>query len=70
MPPARARSYIAVTVHSSEEGKRTNDITGDVIINRKVSADWGLHLIDSNLHMRNLVAIVGDEAKAYERKAH
>jgi hypothetical protein len=63
-------SYIAVTVHPSDKGKRTNDITGDVIINGKVNEDWGLHLIDPNLHMGNLVAIVGDEAKAYDRKAN
>ena len=27
--------------------------------------DWGLHLIDANLFMGNLVDIVGDEAKAW-----
>jgi hypothetical protein len=59
-------SYLAVTVHASTSGKRTNDITGDVVVNGKVQEDWGLHLIDANLNMGNLVAIVGDEAKTYK----
>jgi hypothetical protein len=33
-----------------------------------VLPDWGLHLIDANLTMGNLVAIVGDESKAYLAK--
>jgi hypothetical protein len=63
-------SYLAVTVHPSTSGKRTGEITGDVIVNGKVQEDWGLHLIDANLHMGNLVAIVGTEAKAYKTSAH
>jgi hypothetical protein len=59
-------SYLAVTVHPSTSGKRTNDITGDVVVNGKVLEEWGLHLIDANLYMGNLVAIVGDEAKTYK----
>jgi hypothetical protein len=58
-------SYLAVTVHSNPGGVRTNDISGDVIVNGQVLQDWGLHLIDANLTMGNLVAIVGDESEAY-----
>jgi Protein of unknown function (DUF3089) len=61
-------SYLAVTVHPTPGGARTNDISGDVIVNGQVQKDWGLHLIDANLTMGNLVAIVGDEAKAYSAK--
>jgi hypothetical protein len=63
-------SYLAVTVHPSTTGKRTNEITGDVVIGGNVLQNWGLHLIDANLHMGNLVAIVGSEAKAYKSSAH
>jgi hypothetical protein len=59
-------SYLAVTVHPSPGGARTDDISGDVIVNGQVLQDWGLHLIDANLTMGNLVAIVGDESKAYQ----
>jgi hypothetical protein len=61
-------SYLAVTVHPAPGGARTNDISGDVVVNGQVLQDWGLHLIDANLTMGNLVAIVGDETKAYLAK--
>jgi hypothetical protein len=61
-------SYLAVTVHPTPGGVRTNDISGDVLVNGQVLPDWGLHLIDANLTMGNLVAIVGDESKAYLAK--
>jgi hypothetical protein len=62
-------SYLAVTIHPTPGGARANDITGDVIVNGQVLQDWGLHLIDANLTMGNLVAIVGDESKTYLAKA-
>ena len=61
-------SYLAVTVHPSPGSERTNDISGDVVVNGQVLQDWGLHLIDANLTMGNLVAIVGDETKAYLKR--
>jgi hypothetical protein len=61
-------SYLAVTVHPTAGGARTNDISGDVVVNGQVLEDWGLHLIDANLTMGNLVTIVGDETKAYLAK--
>ena len=47
------------------EDPRTDDITGDVVVNGQVQANWGLHLIDVNLAMGNLVDIVGQQSKAY-----
>jgi Protein of unknown function (DUF3089) len=61
-------SYLAVTVHPTAGAARTNDISGDVVVNGQVLQDWGLHLIDANLTMGNLVAIVGDETKVYLAK--
>jgi hypothetical protein len=58
-------SYLAVTVHGNPEDPRTDDIAGDVITNGQVQTDWGLHLIDANLAMGNLVDIVKHQAKAY-----
>jgi hypothetical protein len=34
----------------------------------QVNASWGMHLIDANLAMGNLVDIVGAETKAYLAK--
>jgi hypothetical protein len=58
-------SYLAITVHGDPSDPRTDDITGDVVVNGQVLADWGLHLIDVNLAMGNLVDIVGQQSKAY-----
>ncbi len=58
-------SYLAVTVHGDPADPRTDEITGDVIRDGKVLPDWGLHLIDVNLGIGNLIDIVHDEAKAY-----
>ncbi len=58
-------SYLAVTVHSDPGGIRTHDIAGDLVFHGIVLRDWGLHLIDVNLAMGNLVDIVRQESKAY-----
>lgn len=58
-------SYLAVTVHGNPEDPRTDDIVGDVMVNGQVQADWGLHLIDANIAMGNLVGIVHEQARAY-----
>ncbi len=59
-------SYLAVSVHGDPAGPRASDIVGDVVVNGEVLADWGLHLIDVNLTMGNLLDIVGQQAKAYD----
>ena len=41
---------------------------GDMVVNGAVLEDWGLHLIDANLTMGNLLSIVGDETTAYLAK--
>ena len=56
---------MAISVHPVSTGPRTNILTGDVIIAGQVQADWGLHLIDVNAAIGNLVEIVGKQAKAY-----
>jgi hypothetical protein len=62
-------TYLEVTVHPDPAGRRTSDITGDVVANGQVLANWGLHLVDMNLAMGNLVDIVGQQAKAWARVA-
>jgi hypothetical protein len=58
-------SYLAISVHGNPEDPRTDDIVGDIVTNGQVQADWGLHLIDVNLAIGNLVDIVGQQGKAY-----
>jgi hypothetical protein len=61
-------NYLAITVHGDPADARVDDIPGDVVIGGQVQQDWGLHLIDMNLFMGNLIDIVRSEAKAYARK--
>ena len=60
-------SYLEVTVHGDPSDPRADDIVGDVMTNGQVNASWGLHLIDVNLAMGNLVDVVGQQARAYLR---
>ena len=59
-------SYLAVSVHGDPAGPRASDIVGDVISNGRVLPEWGLHLIDVNLTMGNLLDIVERQSKTYK----
>ena len=58
-------TYLEVTVHGDPSDPRTDDIIGDLGGNGQVLANWGLHLVDVNLAMGNLVDIVGQQGKAW-----
>jgi hypothetical protein len=58
-------AYLEITVHGDPGDPRTDDIPGDVLVGGRIQADWGLHLIDVNLAMGNLIDIVGRQAKSY-----
>lgn len=57
--------YLAVTTHGDAAGRRVDEITGDVVSRGVTLKDWGLHLIDMNLTMGNLISLVRDESAAY-----
>jgi Protein of unknown function (DUF3089) len=61
-------TYLEVTVHGDPSDPRVDDITGDLAVNGQILSNWGLHLIDVNLALGNLVDIVGQQAKAYLAK--
>jgi Protein of unknown function (DUF3089) len=61
-------SYLAVTVRGNPADPRTDDIVGDVVVAGQVQADWGLHLIDVQVAMGNLIDIVRQQSKAYLSK--
>ena len=63
-----ATGYLEVTVNGNPSDPRVDDIVGDIGRTGNVLANWGLHLIDVNLVMGNLVDIVGQETKAYLAK--
>jgi hypothetical protein len=58
-------SYLAITVNGIPADPRADDIPGDVLSNGQVQKDWGLHLIDVNLAMGQLIDIVAEQSKTY-----
>jgi hypothetical protein len=52
-------AYLRVTVHGDPADPRVDDIPGDL------TPEWGLHLVDANLTMGDVVAMVGRQAAAY-----
>jgi hypothetical protein len=47
---------------------RTSDIPGDLVRDGVVRTEWGLHLIDANLTIGNLLDIVDAESTAWVAK--
>ena len=64
-----ASGYLEVTVHGDPADPRVDDIVGDIGAGTTVLANWGLHLIDVNLSIGNLLDIVGQQAKAYLKRS-
>ena len=60
-------NYLEITVHGNPADPRTDDIVGDLGVGGQILKDWGLHLIDVNLAMGNLVDIVGKQAKSWRK---
>jgi Protein of unknown function (DUF3089) len=58
-------NYLEITVNGNPADPRTDDIVGDLSTGGQILKDWGLHLIDVNLAMGNLVDIVGKQAKTW-----
>jgi len=63
-----ATGYLEITVHGDPNDPRVDDIVGDIGAGTQVLANWGLHLVDMNLAMGNLLDIVSAETKAYLAK--
>jgi len=59
-------SYLEVIVNSNPDENRIDDITGDVLnADGSVNEAWGLHIIDVNLTIGDLVTIVGQQARSH-----
>ena len=58
-------TYLSVKVNADPADPRTVEISGDVVVGPVTLKDWGLHLIDVNVQMGDLVALAGRQAKAY-----
>jgi hypothetical protein len=54
--------YLQITVHGDPADPRIDDIGGDL------TPEWGLHLVDANVAMGDLVTITKSQAKAFGKK--
>jgi hypothetical protein len=61
-------SYLEMHVNADPADKRTDEIGGEVIRPTGPDLAWGLHLIDVDVSMGDLVRIVGKQAKAWSGK--
>jgi hypothetical protein len=61
-------NYLAVSIAADPADKRTDTIAGDVVVDGVVQPGWGLHLIDVNLAMGNLVEIVRRQSAEWLRQ--
>ena len=61
-------SFLEITVHGDPADPRVDDIVGDLGTRERPLANWGLHLIDANLTIGNLLDLVDAQTKAYAAK--
>jgi hypothetical protein len=61
-------TYLEVTVNGNPDDPRTDTITGDIGTNPQTQGMWGLHLIDVNLAIGNLLEIVSQQSRAYSSR--
>jgi hypothetical protein len=64
-----AEAYLAIAIRPAPSDAlrdaRGGVLGGDVSLGGVVLKDWGLHLIDMNLALGDLVALVGRQAEAW-----
>ena len=61
-------TYLEITVHADAADPRTDDIVGDLRSGQQVLTNWGLHLVDVNLAMGDLLDIVARQGKVFAAK--
>jgi Protein of unknown function (DUF3089) len=61
-------SYLEIGVARGPSDPRIEDVEGDIYANWTVQADWGLHLIDVNVALGNLVEIVAQQGRTFLKR--
>lgn len=59
------RRFLAVSVNADPEDARVDEIVGDIVIDGEIQPAWGLHVLDINLALGNLVAVVEGQGAAW-----
>ena len=58
-------TFLKVTVNAVPSDPRTDEISGDVVNEGKVDTNWGLHVVDVNIAMGDLLNVARAQAKTY-----
>ncbi|MBB6226063.1 hypothetical protein FHS79_000214 [Polymorphobacter multimanifer] len=58
---------LSIITNADSADPRTDEIGGDVIVAGQVQADWGLHLIDVNVALGDLLALAPAQAAAWSK---
>jgi hypothetical protein len=61
-------TYLEIKVNGDPADPRVDDIAGDLGAVGKPLANWGLHLVDVNLVMGDLLRLVEQQSKAYRSR--
>jgi hypothetical protein len=61
-------TYLEVTVNSDSADPRIDNIGGDLRVGNQILTDWGLHLIDVDLGIGDLVDIVKQQSRAWQSR--
>jgi hypothetical protein len=65
-----AAHYLALGLDGNGRGSLPRDVPGDIVVNDRTWDDWGLHLIDVNVVMGNLLDLVRQQSAAWKAKAN
>ncbi|MDG6078860.1 DUF3089 domain-containing protein [Erythrobacter litoralis] len=57
--------YLTIRIKADPDDVRTDDITGDIYTDGEINPDMGLHLIDMNLVMGNLLDLARSQSAAW-----
>ena len=63
-------SYLAMRLNAESRGARPASLPFDIIVQGRLYDDWGLHNIDLNLVMGNLLQVVRRQGEAWAATAH
>jgi hypothetical protein len=61
-------SYLEISVERAPSDPRIEDVEGDIYGNWQVQANWGLHLIDFNVALGNLLEVVAQQSRVYMQR--
>lgn len=61
-------NILSVGITADPADPRTDTINGDVVVNGQVQENWGLHLIDMNVVMGDLVALAKTQGQEWLRQ--